>query len=379
MSQSAKDKKVAAWQEALKVSMSVFIPAFVFMVVASFLFNPAQVNMLKDLRREQVEKEVKKQLGEEIRKQVQEEVKSQVAGERSKILDGQKALLNLDKESPLGRTYVSGEINKQVKDEAEKVAKDEISQAKGDLFGQIIFPVIFTIASIFAAFAVKDILTEVLKEQERDRIKRDIETNLRNDLEYRIVPKLFAKEKQDTSNRFNELEGYVHWLEHQILNIIITNLIDDMKKNNLSQIEKEVSLAIEKIRDRSIVTLEKSSGKFIQKYFKDIKNFEDSVLDSQLKSILLNEAAKNTLTSTFNKSRQKRSEREEFDQGQSIFKAQMGLLIITLGKLVGEYENSDEIINLIEEIDKRISYDPFAEHQKNLKIVNELEEDGVQP
>ncbi|MDZ7991612.1 MAG: hypothetical protein RM022_029215 [Nostoc sp. EfeVER01] len=379
MSQSPKDKTVVAWQEALKVSICVFIPAFVLMVVASFLFNPAQVNMFKALQREQVEKEVKKQLGEEIKKQVQEEVKSQVAAERSKIFDGQKALLNLDKESPLGRTYISGEINKQVKEEAEKVAKDEISQAKGDLFGQITFPVIFTIASIFAAFAVKDILTEVLKEQERDRIKRDIETNLRNDLKSEIVPKLVDKENKNTTKKLQEIEGYVNWLEHQILNIIITEVIDELKKNNVSEINREFSLAIKKLSDRSIATLDKSSVKFSKGYFQQIKVCEDSVLNFQLKSTALNKDSKNTLTSIFDNSRQKGSEQEEFYEGESIFQAQMGLLIITLRKLVIAGQDSSEVTNLINKVFQEITTDPVAKQQENLTIVHELEEDGVQP
>jgi hypothetical protein len=380
MSQDPQEKKVVAWQEALKVSMSLFIPAFVLMVVSFFLFNPALVNMLTDLRREQVEKEVKKQLGEEIKKQVQEEVKSQVAEERAKILDGQKALLNLDKESPLGRTYVSGEINKQAKEQAEKVAKEEISQAKGDLFGQITFPLIFAIASIFAAFAVKDILTEVLKEQERGRIKRDIETNLRTDLISQIVPKVVAQEKQQITDRLEHIEGYAHWLEHQILNILITQTIDDLKNKTTSlQIDPKFLSAIEKISDRSIVTLEKSSVNFREKYLKEIKNFEESVLSIKLTSIGLSTEEEKALISTFGESSKVRSKSEVY-QGQSIFQAQMGLLRVTLSKLEIEGENSREIINILDQIDQIISKDPRVEHQEIVGIATRLQENyGVKP
>ncbi|MCC5632516.1 hypothetical protein LC613_33425 [Nostoc sphaeroides CHAB 2801] len=374
MSQDSEHKKEVAWQEALKVSMFVFIPAFVLIVVSFLFFNPAQVNVMRDLRREQVEKEVKKQLSEEIKQQVQEEVKIQVARERAKILDGQKALLNLDKESPLGRTYVTGEINKQAKEEAEKVIQDEINLVKGDLFSQIIFPVIFAIASIFAAFAVKDILIEVLKQQERDKIKKDIETILKTELKSKIVPKIFAEEKQKITKQVNELEGYVYWVEHQILNIFITEIINELKKGNLPQFEPEILSAIEKIHNRSIVTLEKSSIKFRRKDFQEIKSFEDSVVKIKLNSIALNQETKNTFISNFDESRQKGSEPEEVYQGQSIFHAQMGLLRITLSKLIEE-ENSAKIANLIKEVDQIISSDPYTEYQqsvdKNKKMLEE--------
>lgn len=367
---SDQDKKaVVAWQEALKVSMSLFIPAFALMVVSFFLFNPALVNMLTDLRREQVEKEVRKQVGEEIKKQAQEEVKSQVAEERVRVLANQKALLQLDRESPLGRTYVSGEISKQAKEQAEKVAKDEISQAKGDLFGQLTFPIIFAIASIFAAFAVKDILTEVLKQQERDGIKTDLETSLKT----QIVPKVVAEENQEINKRFDELEGYAHWLEHQILSILITQALDELMKNPVSpQIDPSLLLAIEKLGDRSMATLEKSSGKFCREYFVEIKKLEESVLKIKLNSVGLSTEVEKALLST--------SSKQETYQGQSIFKAQMGLLRVTLNKLGTEGKNSSEVSGLLDEIDNKIATDPRIQHQKSVETAARLEsETGVQP
>ena len=362
---SDQDKKaVVAWQEALKVSMSLFIPAFALMVVSFFLFNPALVNLLTDLRREQVEKEVKRQVGEEIKKQAQEEVKSQGAEERARVLANHEALLKLDKESPLGRTYVSGEISKQAKEQAEKVAKDEISQAKGDLFSQITFPIIFAIASIFAAFAVKDILTEVLKQQERDGIKADLETSLRT----QIVPKVVAEENQEIDKRFDELEGYAHWLEHQILRILIAQSIDELNKSPISQqIGSKLSSAIEKLADRSVLTLEKASITFRRKYFDEIKKLEESVLKLKLDSAdELSPEIRQVLLSTFGEPSNVGSEGKVY-QGQSIFQAQMGLLRVTLNKLGAEGKNSPEVRELLDEIDQEIETDPRTQHQKSVE------------
>ncbi len=376
---SEPDKKVA-WQEALKVSLSMSIPALILMVVSFFLFNPALVSLLTDLRREQVEKEVKRQVGEEIKKQAQEEAKIQVAQERAKILDGQKALLKLDKESPLGRTYVSGEINKQAKEQAQKAAKDEIGQAKGDLFGQITFPVIFAIASIFAAFAVKDILTEVLKEQERNRIKRDIETNLRTDLISQIVPEAVAEKKQKINERLDDIEGYAYWLEHQILNIFINQAIGELNESSIpSQNEPKLLLAIEKLNNRSIVTLEKASGNFRRKYFVDIKKFEESTLQIKLDSVKLSAKEstqqKQAIILAFDESDKRKNEREVY-KGQSLFQTQMGLLRIALNRLTVEDGCSIERKKLLDELDENIAKDPREQYQKNTEINAKREEES---
>lgn len=282
------------------------------------------------------------------------------------------------------KVSVESEVRKQSEQAAKSVAKDEIDKLKadykGDVFVQFAFPVLFAIASIFAAFAVKDIFTEILNSQERSRIKTDIETNLRTYLTNDIVPKVVAEKKQEIIERLDDLQGYTHWLEHQILNILINQTIDELKKNTiLLQTDQKFSSAIEKLSDKSIVTLEKSSVKFRQKYFKDIKKLEESVLKIKLTSIGLSTEVKNTLISTFSTSSEVRSKPEIY-QGQSIFQAQMGLLRVTLSKLKAEGENSSEIMNLLDEIDREISTDPGAEHENNVATAIRLQQnDGVSP
>ncbi len=185
------------WREALKVSMALFIPGFLLMIGGFFLLNPSLGRYLLDKDKTKIEDEVRLQITQEVKKQIQDETKKQIEVERTNILAGQKALLKLDKESPLGRTYVSREITIQAEEQAKKVAKEELSQAKGDLFGQITFPVIFAIASIFAAFAVKDVLTEILKREEKKELKDEI----KGDLEKLIgVPNESKESLSNTSN-----------------------------------------------------------------------------------------------------------------------------------------------------------------------------------
>ncbi len=129
--------------------------------------------------------------------------------------------------SILAKGYIDGQIKQEVQEQAEKVTKDEIDKLKadwkGDLFGQISFPVIFTIASIFAAFAVKDILTEILKQEEKDKVKRE--------LEHDLIPMI--SETVETNpvlvQRLQSVEAYTSWLEHELLKIIIDQVLEELK------------------------------------------------------------------------------------------------------------------------------------------------------
>ncbi|MCY6494393.1 hypothetical protein [Leptolyngbya sp. GGD] len=225
---SEHNSKAAARKKAIKVSMPVIVSTLVFfilMVTSWFLFNPTLINTLMNLRGKPVEEDMKTKLSEEVKQQIREEARKQVTQARTKILADQKAILQLDKTSPLGRTYISEEISKQAREQSEKVAKDEINQAKGDLFGQVAFPVIFAIASIFAAFAVKDILTEVLKQQERDRIRQDLEKEL---TDY-IVPRSIRANQRDLSHRLVEITSHIHLLEYELINIKLNHLVAELE------------------------------------------------------------------------------------------------------------------------------------------------------
>ena len=216
------------WREALKVSMAVFSPVCLLMIGGFFVFNPSLVGHLLDKNKTKIEDEVRLQ----ITKQIQDETKKQIEVERNNILAGQKALLKLDKESPLGRTYVSREITIQAEEQAKKVAKEEISQAKGDLFGQITFPVVFAIASIFAAFAVKDILAAILNQEEKDRVIDKLEKSsteqiksLQENLSGRIEGKISSAESLiNTAKASMQVEVTTHVEEKLTLALKEINL-----------------------------------------------------------------------------------------------------------------------------------------------------------
>jgi outer membrane lipopolysaccharide assembly protein LptE/RlpB len=112
------------------------------------------------------------------------------------------------------KEYVVGIIEKEARAQADKASADAVDKAKSELFSQISFPVLFAIASIFAAFAVKDILTEILKEQEREKLRKELYNDLSQDL-INEIPKVIRN--QDISKRLRSVELYSSWLEHESL------------------------------------------------------------------------------------------------------------------------------------------------------------------
>lgn len=273
------------------------------------------------------------------------------------------------------KVSVESEVRKQSEEAAKNAAKDEVeklkAEYKGDVFVQIVFPVLFAIASIFAAFAVKDIITKILDQQEQDRIKTELETTLKN----QIAPKAAAEANQDITDRLDDIEAYAHWLEHQILSILITQAIDELKEYSIS-LENEPKLlsAIQKLGDRSIITLEKASGNFRRKYFDNIKKIEKDVLQSKLSNINLSADKQEVILSIFNRHSKNVIEQEVY-QGQNLFQTQMGLLRIVLNRSLTDNEGSIELVNLLNELDENISKDPREEHKINSEIIAKREQE----
>lgn len=103
-----------------------------------------------------------------------------------------KAVALAIQNSDFARAYVDGRVKEEVNDQVKEAAADEIAIAKGDLLGQSTLPVLFAIASIFAAFAVKDVLTEILKDGEKEKVQRA----LREDIEKLIGLKISASDTE---------------------------------------------------------------------------------------------------------------------------------------------------------------------------------------
>lgn len=155
---------------------------------------------------------------------------------------------------------------------------------KGDLFGQISFTIIFAIASIFAAFAVKDILTEILKDQEKEKIQKELEIKLKND----IVPKIVSTRQKELTDSVREIQVYVSWLEHELLKIMTTQVIDELKislEHGSEEVAKNSLLVIEKLYSRSSLTLNITCDAFEPDQYKYLKKIEHDFFEAKIKSM----------------------------------------------------------------------------------------------
>ena len=224
-----------------RISILVYLPAFILVLVCFGLFrytnSPSQTVSLSD----ELSKEIRDQAKLEVEKQIKTSLRKEFEVQNRIIVEGAKAnstqLDILDK-------YISGEIYKQSKEESENAAKDEIEKLKadwkGDLFGQISFPVLFAIASIFAAFAVKDILTEVLKQQERVELQLALKEELK-----RLVPQ--AVKNSSIYYLLKETEYRTYFLEYKLLGIQANQLILEVENNQSAKLRQEASLAVGKL------------------------------------------------------------------------------------------------------------------------------------
>lgn len=209
------------WWKTLLLPFVAYFPAFLLVIVAFLCFRfpntgkPESSATLTPVLEEKIRETVKNQISSAVTPDLENRVRKTVAD--------QLALENIvdqAERSRVAQEYVQKLIKVEVQDQSGKSAKDEVDKLKadwkGDLFGQISFPVIFAIASIFAAFAVKDILTEILKRDEKDKLENDIRKNLQG--------RLFEKVKEQRL----ELEG------------LLEELTEKKIKDTLDLIERKV-------------------------------------------------------------------------------------------------------------------------------------------
>lgn len=272
---------------------------------------------------------------------------SHIEGEVQKQFDRQRAIPKIES-SPLAKEYLTGQIKEEAKAQADKAAQDEISKARGELFGLISFPVLFAIASIFAAFAVKDILTEILKDQEKEKVKDE----LRRELKEQIVPNAIKAER--ITKRLQAVEAYTNLLEHELLNIAINQVIDASKKSldsTSEEAEQRLSAAIEKLHNRLNITLDRVELR--QQDLDKMRQAENVALKAKIKSLgLTEESESNLLLRIAEKSQIREEKSADFtserahDRMEEIFHVEMSLLIATLSRL-GENQLSNEFANYI--------------------------------
>lgn len=395
------EKKEVSPLKLFMLAMACYLPAFG-LVLLSFLsfslFNrsPKQDSPLSFSQREEIEKIAKQKVTEVIDNELSAALDRRQTDLEIFIPQGQST--SNDPDPILLTGYINERVQRQAQIEAEKAAIAKIEELKTDwtagLFNQIAFAVIFTVASIFAAFAVKDVLTEILKDQEKDRIKKD----LKKELEGYVTDDLMTdKIKSHTRRLTSDIEGievYAYWLEHELLTSRIAQLLKDtcysrspnIQKNEsnsqvtqdsdmqdvviFSDIEEDVVLSLKRLIGRSHQAFEKVSGSFFKSELEIFENAKRSCLKQSIQSSQLKEDSKEILLEKVDSLELVSSNktnapwlRKEINEKRinSLFKVQAALLVKTLGRLPGD--NSE----LIKQLKQALFSDPRVENEKQEK------------
>ena len=361
------ESAIGGWR-LFRLAMACYLPAFG-LVVFSFIFLPgaslfSNRTSSTSLTEQQIEQIIAAVVDDEI---------NAALDEQQKNLDNnviQRQAINNDTDSIFLKGYIDGQVQQEVQSQAEKAAKAEFTRAKteietlktnwtADLFNQIAFAVIFTVASIFAAFAVKDVLTEILKDQEKARIKQDLKQELEGYVTDDLLSDKIRVQTRQLTNKIEEIEAYTYWLEHELLTEKIIQILADIQTSPSSEAQenefndeskRNALYSLEKLLNRSQQTLEKVSGMFLSNHQNLLKQAEQEVLEERIKSVKLTELSEKTLLKKLSLARNSSADSKISKLGEetisqrfdSIFEAQIALLISTLEKLP---EKDTEFVN----------------------------------
>ncbi|MGI0486595.1 hypothetical protein ACN4EK_14235 [Pantanalinema rosaneae CENA516] len=346
------------------VPISIYLSFFIIILITFLLFKPSNTSP-------QNTNQTNQSLTEEQKKQIAEEV-NKVITTQQKTSSRQKAVSE-NPNSILAKGYIDGQIKQEAQEQAEKVVKDEIDKLKadwkGDLFGQISFPVIFAIASIFAAFAVKDILTEILKQEEKEKVKRELEQDLI----------LMISETVETNpvlvQRLQCVEAYTSWLEHELLKITINQVLEELEKKPESFSEENLH-TLEKLLSRVKVTLNEANkfkvGRFKESHLRLLEEAESRVFQAKVDSVNLDKDFKERIILSLNQEVTIAGEHpskliatDPNERMDSIFQIQINLLIATLSKLPG----TEDLITMIRDVLARESVYNSEMNAKRVQII----------
>lgn len=318
------------WLSIFGISIACYLPALLIVLISSSILKPVSTQTQLNLTQKQID-----QVNEEVKKALE----SQPKEARTAALAQKKATDD--------SLVAQGYIDAQIREKSEKAAQDKIEELKenwkGDLFSQISFPVIFAIASIFAAFAIKDILTEILKEQEKERIKQELRSELRN----AIVPEAI-------DHVLYEHESYSYWLEYQMLKVEINQIISEIRQTSLNppleEAEKRNKFVLEKAIQRLNFSLSRIANKIKIEDFKLLKDTQKQALAVKIRTMGLSRTIEDHLIGELNKDSQTLNRQE--NQSQTVIEkihtridnlvdVELGLLIATLDKTHANEDSSD--------------------------------------
>jgi hypothetical protein len=298
--------------------------------------------------------------------QIKEEVQSQI-----KALGDMGITIQTSPDTPYVKEYIQEQIKSASKAEAESAAKGEVEKVKGDLFAQMSFPILAAIASIFAAFVVKDIITEILKDAEKAKIKRDLSTDLVKYLDENIGLRNIDAKNNELDERLNSVESYTYWLEHVLLNLSINQTIDEFESSrhsNSRQADTEFLSAVKELFMRSENVLGRVSSYDLDKNDLDIlRKAERKTIRDRLNHLNLSAENTSALQTLLREVQEFKFTKEDselsFTRMDNIFQAQAKLLIATLSKIPG---NEDLIQSVQSRLAEKIA-SPETTHSSGAK------------
>lgn len=348
--------------ELSRLTILCYAPAFLLVILSFWYMLILNLFPNQELVTVFINRQIEQKILENLERETDTPLDTKQQDAEKGLIDEQ--IITKDADSILVKGYIDGQVREEVQIQAEKVAKAEVNQAKteletlknnwtADLFNQIAFAVIFTVASIFAAFAVKDVLTEILKDQEKDRIKQD----LKRDLEVYITDDLLmAQIKSQTRKldyKLEKIEAYTYWLEHELLTTKIIQALNDAKTYNLSETQKnnpnkDTLHILNRLLTRSQHTLTKASEFLEGKHHNLLKEGERKIFEQNIKSAKFNSPLEQKLLQKVDTKRKSATELKQqpnleeetvkqlFD---NILEVQIALLFTTLNKLPEKDEN----------------------------------------
>jgi hypothetical protein len=274
---------------------------------------------------------------------------SQVAGSKTNgkpsSLDGKQPPSSNkpgDPTSSMPQVYtdlIKSTTKNEAAEQSEKAVKQELEKLKadwkGDLYGQISFPLVFAIASIFAAFAVKDILIELLKKQEQESISKAIEDRVRATLP-RMLEESIRTSKKDIAESLQTIEAHMSWLEFQMLKIEIDSEIDNLEQEFKSKgLTKDLAKEFNTIVKRLFLNLKQSDKIIRSDYLMMIEEHTELTISSQLKRIGITNTSSNGTTTLDIRGIRSSSETARINEietfsGEEILRLQAALFLLKL-------------------------------------------------
>ena len=271
-------------------------------------------------------------------------------------IDTKRLNQSLSENTPLVQAYIKSEVQRESKTQADDAAKDALEKIKGDLFGQMAFPVIFAIASIFAAFAVKDVLTEILKEEEKKKLRSELDDKLITE----IVPNAIVKHEKKNIERFDRLEAYATWIEYELLKNTEDRIISQLE--NIKKFPKELTddyvKSIERVVFRRHLQLYRLSSYFGQNKMKSLLKGDNSYLQSRLVTAVNNKDINTKIADMLEAESQLISNKQAsfkfkaenpFERSDSLFQVQLSLSITTLLSVPGNNDLVRELLKFLNE------------------------------